>query len=266
MVGTLAVTNYRWRSRTAELIDRLESLSLTAPAGVFSPDELDNLPTPVARYFRTVLKEEQPFIRRAWLSQAGDFLLKPGKNGWRPFTAVQHISSRPIGFLWDARIEMVPGLSVRVRDAFVDGTGYMQASLMGLVRLASVQGTPEIAAGALHRYLAETVWCPTALLPSQGVVWTPLDDTRARATLTANGTMVSLDFHFGEDGLVQSVFTPVRAQDVGGHAVPTPWQGRFFDYEERSGMHIPVRGEVEWLLPEGPQVYWRGHIRDVAYG
>jgi hypothetical protein len=30
-------------------------------------------------------------------------------------------------------------------------------------------------------------------------------------------------------------------------------------------MRIPLGGEVEWLLPEGPQVYWRGRITEIVY-
>ena len=141
----------------------------------------------------------------------------------------------------------------------------MLASLMGLRQLVHVEGTPDIAAGALHRYLAEAAWFPTALLPSAGVVWTPLDDSSARATLTVGATTVSLDFHFDADGLVQSVFTPERARDVDGRSIPTPWQGRWSSYEERGGMRIPLAGEVEWLLPEGAQVYWRGRVTEIVY-
>ena len=31
------------------------------------------------------------------------------------------------------------------------------------------------------------------------------------------------------------------------------------------GMRIPLAGEVEWILPEGPQPYWRGEILDIEY-
>jgi hypothetical protein len=79
------------------------------------------------------------------------------------------------------------------------------------------------------------------------------------------GLAVALDFRFSDDGLVESIFTPERARDVDGKAVPTPWQGRFWDYEDRGGMRIPLGGEVEWLLPEGPQVYWRGRVTDVLF-
>jgi hypothetical protein len=97
---------------------------------------------------------------------------------------------------------MAPGVGVRVRDAFVDGDGSMVGRLMGLWPVVAVESTPEIDAGALHRYLAEAVWYPTALLPSHGVVWTSLGGTKARAALTVGATAVWLDFSFGADGLV----------------------------------------------------------------
>ncbi len=263
--GVLALAEYRWRAATAKLVARLDGAGFVSTSSVFSATEIEGLPAPARRYLRAVLRDRQPIVRRVRLSQRGDFLVRPGEGGWRRFTATQYFRTRPPGFVWDARIRMVPLLGVRVRDAFVGGTGLMTASLLGLIRLLSVEATPGIAAGALHRYLAEAVWCPTALLPSQGVVWSPLDDSSARATLSVAGTTVSLDFRFGEDSLVQSVFTPERARYVDGRAIPTPWQGRFFDYAERAGMRVPLSGEVEWLLPEGPQVYWRGRITEVSY-
>lgn len=47
--------------------------------------------------------------------------------------------------------------------------------------------------------------------------------------------------------------------------IPTPWQGRFWDYQLRDGMRVPLAGEVAWLLGEGPRPYWRGRIRDIDY-
>jgi hypothetical protein len=52
---------------------------------------------------------------------------------------------------------------------------------------------------------------------------------------------------------------------VGGKIVPTCWEGRFWNYSERDGMHIPMEGEVAWLLRTGPKPYWRGRISDIAY-
>ena len=261
----LAFADYRWRSQSADLVERLTRGASTEPHTAYAPAALDGLPAPVVRYFRTVLRGGQPLVRSGRLVQTGEFLVRPTPDGWRPFTATQQFAARPAGFVWDARIRMAPGLAICVRDASVGGAGSMRASVLGLFTMVNVEGTPDIAAGALHRYLAEAVWFPTALLPSQGVVWTTIDNSSARATLTVGSTTVSLEFRFGEDGLVRSVFAPDRARDVNGRGVPTQWQGRWFEYEEHGGMRIPVRGEVEWILSEGPQVYWRGRVTQISY-
>lgn len=75
----------------------------------------------------------------------------------------------------------------------------------------------------------------------------------------------ALDFRFGGDGLVESVYAPDRYRDVDGHGVPTPWEGQFRRYETRAGVKLPRVGEVAWLLPDGRQPYWRGEIDDVTF-
>jgi hypothetical protein len=260
-----AAAALRWRSRTTALVRRLKQAGMLAPPARFAVADLAGLPPPVARYLRTVLTEGQPLVRHARLTQRGQFLVRPTAQGWRPFVATEHFVTHPGGFVWDARIRLAPGFAIHVRDAFVGGVGSMLASLAALWRMVSVEGTPGIAAGALHRYLAEAVWFPTALLPGQGVAWTPIDERSARATLGIAGTTVSLDFQFGVDGLVSGVFTPARARDVDGRLLSTPWQGHFSRYAQRGAMKIPLAGEVEWVLPDGPQPYWRGEITTAVY-
>lgn len=270
LFAALVIADFRWRARTANLVAHLHArgADLATPPTAFSASaaRIDTLPAPVARYFRAVLREGQPIARRWRLTQEGEFLLNAERSQWGPFTGTQHVVAEPPGFVWDARIRMAPGLTAFVRDGFVNGTGSMMATLRGILRVAAVEGTPEIAAGAIHRYLAEAVWCPTLLLPSPQLSWTPLDESSARATLSAGDATVWLDFRFrAEDGLIESVYTPERFRDVNGRGVPTPWQGRFSDYEERGGMRIPLAGEVEWVLPDGPQAYWRGRIIAASY-
>ena len=48
--------------------------------------------------------------------------------------------------------------------------------------------------------------------------------------------------------------------------VPTPSQGRFWNYDERGGMRVPLDGEVAWLLSDGAKPYWRGHTTEIDYG
>ncbi|HET9315520.1 MAG TPA: DUF6544 family protein [Vicinamibacteria bacterium] len=230
---------------------------------IVGPGDAEALPQPVHRYFERALPEGQRRIAWARVQQRGSFLVRaPGR--WRQFRATQTFTTRPPGFVWDARIRLLAGVPILVRDSFHEGAGSMRATLLGF-RLADTAGTPAIATAALQRYLAEAALLPTALLPSAGVSWTPIDASSARASLAAGTTRVSLEFRFGGDGLVESVYAPARMRDVKGQGVATPWLGRWWDYEEQDGLLAPRRGEVEWLLPQGPRPYWRGEITRIEY-
>ena len=137
--------------------------------------------------------------------------------------------------------------------------------LFGLVSLANLRGTPEIAQGELVRFLAEAAWYPTALLPGHGVQWRAVDGYSARATLKDGETAVTLLFRFDENGLIESVRADARGRRVAGVVIPTPWEGRWSNYEWRDGVCIPTWGEVAWLLPEGPHPYFRGRITSLSY-
>ncbi len=115
------------------------------------------------------------------------------------------------------------------------------------------------------RFLAEAAWYPTALLPGQGVRWEALDRRSARATLTDGATTVTMSFRFNDSGVIDTVTAEARGRTVGTKVIPTPWQGRFWNYQERGGMLVPLEGEVAWLLPEGAKPYWRGRITEMEY-
>ena len=60
-----------------------------------------------------------------------------------------------------------------------------------------------------------------------------------------------MHFTFNEQGVIDSVRADARGRRVDGKVIPTPWRGRFWNYEQRGLMQVPIDGEVAWLLPEG---------------
>jgi hypothetical protein len=135
----------------------------------------------------------------------------------------------------------------------------------GLYSVANLRGTGDLAEGELMRFFAEAAWYPTALLPSQGVRWEAVDERTAHGTLTDGEISLTMLFTFNEEGLIDTVRAEARGRTVGDKVIPTPWQGRFWNYAERGGMLVPFEGEVAWLLPEGPKPYWRGRITRLVY-
>jgi hypothetical protein len=227
--------------------------------------ELEGLPVPVKRFFRTTLAEDAPMVSGAQIRHVGTFDMSETAPRWKAFTSDQKVVVQRPGFDWNARIAMAPGMSVHVHDAYVAGEGLLHAALFGLISLAKAGGSDDMSEGQLMRFFAETAWYPTALLPSQGVGWEPVDDRSSRATLTDAGRTVTLLFTFNDAALIESVRAEARGRTVAGRIVPTPWQGRFWDYAERDGMQVPLEGEVAWLTPAGARPYWRGRITEITF-
>ncbi|TRZ85132.1 hypothetical protein D4R89_12780 [bacterium] len=261
----LVYGSIRWQSATKEMHTRIDASRLLIGPKRYSSNELNGLPALVQRYFRAVLKDGQPMVSAVSVEHTGTFNMNETGEQWKPFTSTQRVITQRPGFDWEGRIEMMPGLTVRVHDAYIAGEGILHATLFGLVSLVDIRGTPEVAQGELMRFFAEAAWYPTALLPSQGVRWEAVDNTSAKATLKDGGITLTMLFRFNEDGLIESVRAEVRGRTVAGAVIPTPWEGRWSHYELRDGMRIPLEGEVAWMLPEGPKPYWRGRITRLDY-
>ncbi len=265
LVVAVAYGTFRWEAGTREMRARLEAARVPMHPLVVDFRELDGLPPPVQRFFRTVLKDGQPIVTAISVEHTGTFNLSEATEQWKPFTSTQRVVTHRPGFDWDARISMMPGLPVHVHDAYIGGEGILHAAILGLVSMANQRGTGELAQGELMRFFAEAAWYPTALLPSQGVLWNAVDDHSARATLKDGDLSLTLLFRFNKDGLIDTVCAEARGRMVDGTTVPVPWHCRFWDYAIRDGMRVPLEGEVAWLLPEGAKPYFRGRITKLSY-
>ena len=263
--AALGIGKHRWESDSQEIDRRLVDARSPSAARPYAYEDTLGLPDPVRRYFRAVLEEGQPAVAAARLAHNGYFNMDDGRDHWKRFTSTQLIVTRRPGFHWTARISMVPGLHVFVRDGYIAEKGILHAKLLGLLTVAQLGDTPEIAQSELMRFLAEAVWYPTLLLPGYGVRWQPIDESSAKATFEDGANTVSLDFSFDDEGLITTVQAQERFRAVDGKLVPTLWQGKFSAYSWRDGMRIPMQGEVAWLLADGPRPYWRGSLTGVSY-
>ena len=176
LLGLGAYGSMRWTNLTRALLINLESTRTAVTTKRYDSRELDGLPAPVQRYFRAVLKDGQPMVTAVTIDIAGTFNMSATGEQWKPFTSRQRVVTARPGFLWDARIAMLPGLPVRVVDSYIAGKGMLHAAVRGLFTVAEISGGGEIARGEFMRYFAEAAWYPTALLPSQGVRWEAVDD------------------------------------------------------------------------------------------
>jgi hypothetical protein len=261
----MAFGTYHWRAGIRDLLIGLDAARTPMAPKIVDFRELEDLPVPVQRYFRAVLKEGQPMIAAATVELTGTFNMSATDEQWKPFTSRQRVVTRRPGFLWDAQISMLPGLTVRVVDGYIAGKGLLHAAILGLFTVADVSGDREIDRGEFMRFFAEVAWYPTALLPSQGVRWEALDDRSAHATIVDGPLALTLLFRFSDAGLIDSFRAEARGGIVGKEMVMAPWEGSWSNYQTRDGMTVPFNGEVAWIRPEGRKSYFRGAVTSLTY-
>jgi hypothetical protein len=255
-VATWIGSRRQQKALAAELDRLIRGGAVRAQAGTLG---LEHVPAPVARYLRLALPSLQT-IRQVRIQQTGALRTDASSARWMPFDAEHIVAPAATGFVWNARVRIAPLLHVRVRDGFIDGRGSGQVSLWSAFTVSEDGGTPEMNSGSLHRYLAEAVWYPTALLPSSGLRWTAVDATTALATLTDHGVTVSLEFRFAETGEVTGIYTPARWGKFAEGYRQLPWEGHFRHYRHWGGVIVPAEGDVGWYVDDAWQVVWRGTI------
>ena len=259
MVFGVWIGRRRQENEREMLIERLTRATHASPAAPVDLREIDDVPVPVARYLRHALGSHRS-LALVRLEQLGTLRTDVRSARWMPFRAEHIIAPHAPGFLWNARVRIAPQLHVRVRDSLVDGRGSGQVSLLSALTVAEDAGTPEMHSGSLHRYLAEAVWCPTALLPSATLQWSPIDSNSSLATLSDRGMSVSLEFRFSDAGEVTGIYTPARWGSFDGGYKQAPWEGHFRKYEEKLGLFVPTEGDVGWYFDDKWHVVWQGRI------
>jgi hypothetical protein len=140
----------------------------------------------------------------------------------------------------------------------------MLIKLFSLFPVADSKGK-ETDQGTLLRYLAETVWFPSAALNNY-IAWEEVDSTTAKATMSYKGTTASGVFKFNTDGDVVS-FKTLRYYDRKEGSTLEEWLISIPEnsYKEFEGIRIPAKSTVTWKLKTGDFTWYKLEVTDVEY-
>jgi hypothetical protein len=242
----------------AEVNDLLAA-NAGAPPGAITEADLAPLPEPVQRWLRWAGVVGRERVSTVRMEQRGEFRLGEDRD-WIPFTATQHYTTNPPGFLWSVELELMPLVTVSGRDGYRNGEGSIEMRVLSLVPVASKTGGG-LNQGAALRYLNEIMWFPTAALSEQ-ITWEPVDATSARAVFRDGDLTVSTIFVFDAEGKITTM-TADRYNDEKDDILP--WSTPIEAWGEFDGLRIPVKGQGVWAYPTGDFTYIRLEITDIAY-
>jgi len=252
--------NFRFNQRVNKEVEDLFKNAKNTDEIVQKAD-LDGLPACVQKwleYSRVMGKER---IKTVHLKQTG-FMRTKEDRPWMLTEAEQYFTTDEPGFIWKARIKAVPLIDIVGRDMYYEGHGNMLIKILSLKTVADARGK-EIDQSTMLRYLAETVWFPTAALNSY-IKWEEIDSHSAKATMSYNGVTASGVFTFNEKGEVINFEAPRYKESDGRYSLEN-WSVPVKDYKEFDGIRIPAKAEVIWKLKTGDFSWYQLEIKEIKY-
>ncbi len=254
------IAKYVFKQKVEKEIEKLFS-KVKNEGEIVTKEDISKLPPNVKRwleYTGIIGKEKQVSV---YIKQKADMRLEKDKP-WMTVEAEQYFTSDEPGFIWKANIKAAPLFHISARDKYDNGKGNMLIKILSLFTVADSKGK-EIDQGTLLRYLAETMWFPTAAL-NEYLTWEQMDYYNAQVTMTYDEITASGIFTFNDKGQVIN-FEAERYGEFNGEIRLETWSIPVRDYEEFEGIRIPTKGDITWKLDKGDFNWFNFVVTKVEY-
>jgi len=221
---------------------------------VFTYRIISDLPDPVQRYFRYVLSEGQPYINYVRLKHVGQFKAGFDKK-WNSIKGEEYFTTSKPGFIWIGSLKYLTAI-----DSFISGRGNLKILLGSFLKIKEAKGF-KYSQGELQRWLGESVWFPTNLLPSENVKWSAIDYHSAKLTYTYKKFNLYYIVTFNETGQIMEMET----KRFMGDGNPETWIGKLSCYKKYHGILVPTKLEASWKTRDIEFSYAKFTVTELEY-
>lgn len=262
-IGLIWFQSRQTEQDIATFRDQVVEIAATAPAPVFDPNAIADLPAPVQRYFNYTFQGPMEAYTVVRLKAAGDFR-RPLTTNFNATTAEQVIAIGTPALMFSATTPVFAGIWARAYDYFAEGNMEMKAKILSAITVVDESETEELNRISMRRWLLESPLYPQALLPGGPVMWQAVDDQSARAVVHADGLKASMLFHFDADGRI----THLTAEQDGDLTTPYHGSGEHVtreDYRLVGNMMIPHRFTISRMAGGEIFPFFNAEITQIAY-
>lgn len=208
VVGTataaIAFASYRQAMKEAGRAWRDVAAQVGSSRERYDPRSVRDLPEIAQRYFNHAIAAGAPLKTMVELEMRGTFVLGDKDKQQIYSMTARQILRPPADFVWIPRMTSGP-MRISGSDALVDGHAWSRFWLFGLVPVANVQGTSDVARSASFRSAMESIWVPPSLLPGNQVVWEQVAADVARVRLQRFDPEIVLELVLAPDGSVKEI-------------------------------------------------------------
>lgn len=244
-------TKTEFSELTGSLLTKMHNES-----GVFTKEDIVDLPLPVQKYFRYCGYIGTPkMTSMKAIYQDVDFLFGKDKPAIKIDYTQYNFVNEPIRIAYiDSSMYGIPFEGL---DSYIAGNGSMKGVLAKLFTLFNQTGEPMDKA-SLVTCLSECLIIPNAALQNY-IVWEEIDDLHAKATISYYGITASGIFTFNENGEMLSFTTNDReATTTDGTSKKVKWSAVCSEYVETNGVRKPTVLQAIWHYDDGDLVYFDG--------
>jgi hypothetical protein len=218
----------------------------------------DDLPAPVARFYRAIIGDDIPVLDSAVITASADLRFMG-----IPFPAnVRFTHDAGQGYRHYIESYVFGQPLLRVNERYLDGNGVME------LPVGTIEQEPKINSAANLGLWGESIWLPSIWITDPRVRWEAVDDTHARliVPLVAGDVGEAGEDEFlvtfdAESGLLIEM-EAMRWKDADSEE-KTRWLLRVEGWIEADGIMVPSPATVTWADEGTPWLVTR--ITDIAY-
>lgn len=222
--------------------------------------DIAHLPPPVRRYIALTGSIGLPVVTEVTLRFEATMYEAPGAAGMAgPVEQYERFDLPRRLFLMTAQMK---GLPVAVLHDFNSDRATMRVRLASLVNVVDIGG-PDLTRTETVTILNDLAFFAPSRLIDPRLVWTEVDDNRARVAFTLGPNTVSAELVFNAAGeLVDFVSDDRGMLEKDGSLRILRWTTPMSRYADFGGWRLASEGEAIWHRPDGPFVYGRMRLTD----
>jgi hypothetical protein len=258
------INSYSMSRMVENEIEELISAAKNTGVMTYSLKDIENLPAPVQRYFRYVLKDGQEYVRFVRMKAEGQFR-RPGQEEWTEMNTRQYFIAKPPGMIFDAVMKHGP-VWFDIRDKYWRSKGGMFVNMLSGFNVLKEDDIKELNETSFLRWIGEAVMFPTALLPSEYMKWKPIDRNSAEAVITDGNNTGTYRFYFNDAGEIVRYESDDRYDRIDGKFQRVGSVAVRSHYKEINGVRVPTKFLITRILPDGThEEFWKGEVTDIQF-
>jgi len=230
---------------------------------IFSEHSIRNLPTIVQKYFLKTVPDQKKYISSAMVYQRGEFRSRE-EHRWSRLRAKQYFTTKEPGFVWKALLSNSMIVRKTAILSYFQRKGQGQIRFWGSVVLNEPKGN-ETSISMLVRYLTESIWFPTALLPSKTIQWVEVSELTAKVIIRDGRNLASALVTFNNEGDIVQFETDDKFRDFKAVYSNERFTLRCSNYKSIDQIRVPTTVEFLWNLESGDFPYAVITVDDIVY-